>query len=93
MRRSAFVAIFFGSQLLFVLLQIHKHILITSLSYHKLKRESDKMALLKQKQDLINQWYQVTDPDAVKTFAEEHLHLKSISLTQVKKISHDKQTL
>lgn len=93
MKRSAFIAIFIGAQLLFVVAQIHKHTLIAQLSYRRQEKEAQKYALIKQKEELINQWYMITDRSAVQKYAQDKLHLEPLSLSQVKKIEHDKQNV
>lgn len=93
MKRSAFMLLFFSAQIAFVVLQIHKHTHITKLSYQKQKLEAEKIALGKQKESLLNQWYMLTDRAEVKKFAEKELKLQQLSLTQVKKIDHDKQNV
>lgn len=87
MKRPAFLFLFIGTHVLFIVLQIHKHTLITKLSYQKQKHESDKVHLEKKKQDLVNQLYALADRSDIKKFAASHLHLQPITLSQVKKIS------
>ena len=93
MKRSAFIVLFIGAQLVFVVAQIHKHTLIAKLSYLKQKLDAEKYKLAEQKQALINQWYKLTNRSAVKEYAEKELHLQPLSLSQVKKIAHDKQNV
>ena len=86
MKRSMFIALFLSAQILFVILQIHKHSYIAKLAYHKQKLETDRTTLAKKKQSLTNEWYTLTDQAAVKEVAEKELQLRPLSLSQVKKI-------
>lgn len=87
LNRSAFIALFIGTQVVLIVLQIHKHTCITRLSYEKGKNEAQKQELLRTKQDLTNQLYTLADRTSVKQFASEKLKLQPISISQVKKIS------
>ena len=89
MKRSSFIAVFALSNLAMVLLHIHKHSKIIELSFTKQKIETQRLALLKQKQELTHQIQALHNLRDVQQFALKELSLKPAKITQVKKISHD----
>lgn len=89
MKRSTFVAIFALSNLSMVLLHIHKHSRNIELSFTKQKCESQKSALIKQKQELTHQLQALHNLREVKQFALNELSLKPAKISQVKKMNHD----
>lgn len=93
MKRSAFISLFFGTHLLFIIVQIHKHTLITKFSYQEGKLGAEKQQWINKKRSLNNQWLMITDRSAVKDFVEQQLHLQPLSLSQIKKIHYDKQNV
>lgn len=89
MKRSTFIAIFAVSNLAMVLLHIHKHSRIIELSFTKQKLDTQRLALVKQKQELTHQIQALHNLRDVKQFALNELALKPAKISQVKKISHD----
>ena len=89
MKRSSFIALFACSNLAMVLLHIHKHSKIIELSFTKQKIETQKQALLKQKQELTHQIQALHNLRDVQQFALNELSLKPAKISQVKKIHHD----
>ena len=88
MKRSTFVTIFAVSNLAMVLLHIHKHSKIIELSFTKQKIETQKQALLKQKQELTHHIQALHNLRDVQQFALNELSLKPAKISQVKKIDH-----
>jgi hypothetical protein len=72
-----------------VLLHIHKHSKIIELSFTKQKIETQKQALIKQKQELTHQIQALHNLRDVKQFALNELALKPAKISQVKKINHE----
>lgn len=89
MKRSSFIALFAISNLAMVLLHIHKHSKVIELSFTRQKLETQRLALLKQKQELTHQMQALHNLRDVKQFALNELSLKPAKISQIKKISHD----
>lgn len=83
MKRSTFIVLFVGVNVLFVFLHIHKKSKITELLYQNQRKQKEIDLLLHQKDTLINQMQAVKNPAAVKEYASEQLHMKKISLSQI----------
>ncbi len=89
MKRSSFIALFALSNVAMILLHIHKHSKIIELSFTKQKIESQRTALLKQKQELTHQRHALHNLRDVQQFATKELSLKPVKISQMKKINHD----
>lgn len=86
MKRPYFITIFLGTQVFLVFFQIHKHSKMIRLSYQKQKSEQRKEQLVQQVQSLTQQLYVLKEQSSVKQFAQEHLGMKKIKISQVKKL-------
>lgn len=80
------MSLFIGIQLLLVVLQIHKHTTRAQISYNKQKNEKRKQGLLIKRQEMMQQLYGLKNYDAIKEFAQKELHMKQITLSQIKKM-------
>lgn len=89
MKRSTFAALFAISNLAMVLLVIHKHSRNIELSFMKQKCESQRAALIKQKQELTHQQHALHKLSDIKQFALNELSLKQAKISQIKKMNHD----
>lgn len=84
MAKKSFVVIFVITQLFFIFFHIHKQSMLIGLSYEKQKYEKLKNDLLLRRQELIQKQYVTHSRSANKTYGQDVLGLKTISLTQVK---------
>lgn len=89
MKRSTFAALFAICNLAMVLLHIHKHSKIIEHSYTRQKLDAQRLALIKQKQELTHQLQALHNLREVKQFALNELSLKPAKISQVKKMNHD----
>ena len=89
MKKNYFIALFVGTHILFIVLQIHKHNTVMKLSFTKQKHEQKLATLTQEKQEKVQQLYVLKDRTSVKKFAQQKLGMKKITLNQVKKIHHD----
>ena len=83
MKRSTFIVLFVGVNVLFIFLHIHKKSKITELLYQNQRKQKELDLLLHQKDTLLNQMQAGKNPVAVKEYASEQLHMKKISLRQI----------
>jgi len=82
-----FGAVFFATNLLFVVLLIHKQSQYTHKLYAYQKDLTIQEKLTQQKQLLTNQLYTLQSPALLKKRAIEELHFSHLSLTSIKKVS------
>jgi len=92
MKRSTFIVLFAGVNVLFVFLQIDKNSKITDLSYQNQRKQREIDLLLHQKESLTNQLEALKNPAAVKEYASEQLHMKKIKLSQIKLMTNQDNT-
>lgn len=95
MKKGAFIAIFVGTHIAFVFVQIHQYSQVIKYSYQKQKNETLKNTLVQKKQALTHQIYALQNRTAVKQFATNTLKMEPIHLNQIKKINThvDQQTV
>lgn len=89
MKRPLFIAIFVGSNIGGILLHIHRQSQTIKLSYILQKLEGERQTFFKQKQELIHTLHTLHDRNFVKNYAQNTLGLKSVKISQIKKINHD----
>lgn len=89
MKRSTFRAVFICSNLALVLLYLHNQSRIIKLRYTQQRFECDTIQLTKQKQELTHELHTMHDRIQVKAFAKDKLNLKSIKISQIKKLNND----
>lgn len=86
MKQSRFLTIFITTNVLFILLQIHKHTQIVRHSYKKQELEQQ-LSVLSEKQELLtNTFCAIKSHDAIHTWAHNIQGMKPITLSQIKKI-------
>ena len=88
MKKSAFLALFIGANVGFVLLHLHKQSQFIHLSYTKQKIELETCTLVKQKQELTHQLYTLYDRARVLSFAKKELNMTQARVGQFKKITN-----
>jgi hypothetical protein len=86
MKRSYFVSLFIGAHLVGVFLLIHKYSLIIEQTYRTQELQEQTKALSSKKQNLMNQLYAAQQRSSVKKFAQETLHMREISLANIKRL-------
>ena len=87
---SWFLPTFVGAHLVAIILHIHQQSSFTKLSFKKQKQELLYEELLKEKQRCTTTLYALHDHKIVKDFATAELGMKSMKLSQIKKIqNHD----
>lgn len=79
--------LFFGLNILLVLIHIHKQSLLVKWSFNEQRLEQQKILLIKQRNELLCQWQEVSSCNAIHNFAEKKLTMKPITMNQVKTIS------
>jgi cell division protein FtsB len=89
MKKGKIIVTFMAMHIGFIFLQIHKHMRCIKLSFEKQKNEKLLAQLEKEKQELHNQLYALQNRAAIKEFAQEKLHLKTVSIDQIKRLPHD----
>lgn len=89
MKKFYFVSIFIFTHLFFIFFQIHKHSTVIRLSYCKQKSEQQKEVLTQKIQELTQQLYALKERSAIKKYAQEHLKMRKVKLSQVKKLERD----
>lgn len=87
MKKSAFIALFIGANVGFVLLHLHKQSQFIHLSYTKQKIELETSVLAKQKQELTHQLYTLYDRARVLNYAKKELNMTQAKVGQFKKIN------
>ena len=86
MKKITFVSLFVAAQIAFIFLQIFKHSQYIQYSFSKQEHEQKKDELIKQKQKLTHQLYSLKKHSTIARYASRRLHMKKISLTQIKKL-------
>ena len=89
MKKGSILTTFIAIHISFIFLQIHKHMQFIKQSFEKQKNERLFAQLIKEKQALANQLHTLQNKNDIKQFAQEHLHMKSVSLKQMKRIDYD----
>lgn len=89
MKKVAFFTLFVTTNICFIFLHIYKHMTFIQQSFRKQRNDRMLAQLEQQKQDLTNQLYALQNRNTIKTFAQEELRLKPVSLSQLKRFSYD----
>lgn len=91
MKKGTFLSIFIVTHLLFIFLQIHKHMQFIKYSFAKQKYEKELQQVTHKKQELTNQLYAQQNRSTVKQYAQDQLGMKEIRLAQIKWLHTDGQ--
>lgn len=86
MDKKTKITIFIGTQLLLVVLHIHRHSLMVREIYRKQRALTAQQELTREIQTLTQLLYVYKDPAAIKQFATQKLGMGPIRITQIKKI-------
>ena len=89
MKKGTFLTLFLSTQIAFVFLHIHKHMLFIKQSFRKQKNERELAQYAQTKQELTNHLYALQSRSTIKEFAQKELQLKPLSLAHIKRITHD----
>ena len=87
MKKGTVVSIFIFTQIGFVFLQIHKHMLFIKCSFSKQKNERCLAQLEQKKVTLRNQFYVVQNKSDIQQFAQDKLALQPSKIKQIKRVS------
>ena len=91
MKQSRFFTIFITTNVLFILLQIHKHTQIIRHSYKKQELEQQLTLLAEKKEQLTHILCEHKSHEAIHRYAQQELAMKPLQLNQIKKITQEKQ--
>lgn len=86
MKKKTFIVLFLAVHVIFIALQIDKQSRMVKLSYTKQKEEQTRKILSNKKQALINKLYALKNKQKIKTYAQNHLKMKSLKIKQVQRI-------
>ena len=86
MKRPPFILLFFSAHIAFIFLIVYKHSVRMQLIYEKQKQENIYAALRDKKEQLTHHLCALQDKKAIKTFAQQALNFKPITLSQIKTI-------
>ena len=84
MKKSFFLGICVSTQIVLIVLYIHKSNRFTTQFYRKQQLELAYKKLHDQHQSLVNNCYVAKNQDAIKDFAQQHLAMTTINLKQIK---------
>lgn len=87
MSKRKFIMIFIACNISIVLIQINNHTRIVRKQYEKQRNEKTKEELVAQKSTLIRSLCSCKNHSDIKKYAATHLHMKPISLSQIKSVS------
>ena len=90
MKQNTFIIIFIATNIIFIILHIHKHTLLIKTSYQKQRLEKEQQELIEQKNRLTTNLYELQKPSYIKEFAQKKLNMQSLTLSNIKKISAEK---
>lgn len=89
-KNSHFMALVITAHVGFIVAHIYRHTQFITQSFRHQKNERTQQHLEHKKQTLGAQLYAMKDPNYIKRYAQEHLHMQPIALAQVKKMTpHD----
>lgn len=88
MKKYSFFTVFLFAQLVFVFLQIHKHMQFIKQSFRKQKNERTLVEYTHKKQDLMNQLYAEQSRSDIGQFAKDN-GLQAAKLSQVKRVNNN----
>lgn len=86
MKKYSFFTVFVFTQLVFVFLQIHKHMQFIKQSFRKQKNERMLVESTHKKQDLMNKLYAQQNRSDIGQFAQKN-GLKAAKLSQIKRVN------
>lgn len=86
MKKYSFFTFFALTQLVFVFLQIHKHMQFIKQSFRKQKNERMLVEYSHNKQDLMNKLYAQQNRENIGQFAQKN-GLQAAKLSQIKRVS------
>ena len=68
---------------IFIFLHVYKHTHITAAKYTLEQLKNERLVLLEEKQELLQEWYGVQDPEYIRYYAQQKLNMRPANLTQV----------
>ncbi len=86
MHRRTFISTVILSNILFILLHIHKYSVFNELHYRKQRYEKELAQLEKQQEGLQQELCALHDRKTVTRYAQTYLHMAPISIGQMRKI-------
>jgi peptidoglycan hydrolase CwlO-like protein len=87
MHRRTFISTVVLSNILFILLHIHKYSVLNELHYRKQRYEKELTQLSKQGDNLQQELCALHDRKTVTRYAQKYLHMAPISIGQMRKIN------
>lgn len=93
MKKVTFFTFFIVTNLLFLVLQIHKQSAYVQASYHNQRLEQKVHDLEQEKNSLTQELYELKNPHQLKEYAQTTLSMYPIRLNQIKTITIDDDTL
>ncbi|MGE0009915.1 MAG: hypothetical protein AB7F19_05180 [Candidatus Babeliales bacterium] len=91
-KKIYFLSFFVGMQILLIILQIHKQSSFIKLSFEKQRLEKEQRELIAEHNTLNERLNKLQDPEAIKKYALQTLHMKHIALNQIRH-AHDSNQL
>lgn len=86
MKKISFVILFVATQLLLLVLQLHKHADRVRLVYAKQKKEAQRAQLVERREHVLQKMHELTGRTEIKRYAQEQLKLEPIQLRQIKRV-------
>jgi hypothetical protein len=87
MKKRTFLITVILTNVMFVILLIHKRSTITGLMYKKQRYEQELHLLAKQENELTHELCNLQDRNTVKTYASTYLNMSPISIGQMQKLT------
>ena len=87
MKRRTFITTVITTNVLFILLVVHKHNKVTELLYKKQHLEKELQMCIKQEQSLHQELCDLQNRSTVKAYAAKYLHMSPVTLKQMRKLS------
>ncbi len=88
MQKKYFISFFIGMHVIFIILTIHKQSSHIKLTYEKQRLEKEQRELKAEHNVLMERFNKLQDPEMIKHYALNKLHMKHISLNQIRH-THD----
>lgn len=76
---------------IFIFLHVYKHTRITAAKYTLEQLQKQRLVLLEKKQELLQEWYGVQDPEYIRHYAQQKLRMRPTSLAQVHALNDNTQ--
>lgn len=86
MHRRTFLTTVIITNILFILLHIHKYSVLNDLHYRKQRYEKELAQLVKQEDNLHQELCALHDRKTVTRYAQKYLHMAPVSIGQMRKI-------